>query len=203
MKKDIEANFKQMKQSLVVEEGSRHEPQLAAHYINWWVQIQLLSCWWWLMQQLSDDNHMLLSVQDIRPNSKLNIGGVDATGGADRRPSPGRDLHVTVPVLTDPDQRLCICWILTFCWSVQELLNELMLLWLWKGATQFDSADRWWDWIALLTNHVGFYIVLLNVAHMVSQLFGNECNVWIPPCTTVITTVILAFFFFLFLPEVE
>uniref|UniRef100_A0A3Q0SSA2 Si:ch211-218d20.15 n=1 Tax=Amphilophus citrinellus TaxID=61819 RepID=A0A3Q0SSA2_AMPCI len=34
IKKDIEANFKQMKQSLVVEEGSRHEPQLAAHYIN-------------------------------------------------------------------------------------------------------------------------------------------------------------------------
>uniref|UniRef100_A0A3Q3DG61 Si:ch211-218d20.15 n=1 Tax=Hippocampus comes TaxID=109280 RepID=A0A3Q3DG61_HIPCM len=33
-KKDIEANFKQMKESLVVEEGSRHEPQLAAHYIH-------------------------------------------------------------------------------------------------------------------------------------------------------------------------
>lgn len=35
IKKDIEANFKQMKQCLAVEEGSRHEPQLAAHYINW------------------------------------------------------------------------------------------------------------------------------------------------------------------------
>lgn len=35
IKKDIEANFKQMKQCLVVEEGSRHEPQLAAQYINW------------------------------------------------------------------------------------------------------------------------------------------------------------------------
>lgn len=35
IKKDIEANFKQMKQCLVVDEGSRHEPQLAAHYINW------------------------------------------------------------------------------------------------------------------------------------------------------------------------
>uniref|UniRef100_A0A3P8RWN2 Si:ch211-218d20.15 n=1 Tax=Amphiprion percula TaxID=161767 RepID=A0A3P8RWN2_AMPPE len=34
IKRDIEANFKQMKQSLVAEEGSRHEPQLAAHYIN-------------------------------------------------------------------------------------------------------------------------------------------------------------------------
>lgn len=41
VKKDIEANFKQMKQSLVVEEGSRHEPQLAAHYINWLVKIQM------------------------------------------------------------------------------------------------------------------------------------------------------------------
>lgn len=37
IKKDIEANFKQMKQSLASDEGSRHEPQLAAHYTNWWV----------------------------------------------------------------------------------------------------------------------------------------------------------------------
>lgn len=35
IKKTIEANFKQMKQSLVQDEGSRHEPQLAAHYMNW------------------------------------------------------------------------------------------------------------------------------------------------------------------------
>lgn len=35
IKKDIEANFKQMKQSLVIDEGSRHEPQLATQYINW------------------------------------------------------------------------------------------------------------------------------------------------------------------------
>uniref|UniRef100_A0A3Q3II33 Uncharacterized protein n=1 Tax=Monopterus albus TaxID=43700 RepID=A0A3Q3II33_MONAL len=34
IKKDIEANFKQMRQSLVMEEGSRHEPQLATRYIN-------------------------------------------------------------------------------------------------------------------------------------------------------------------------
>uniref|UniRef100_A0A3P9MBP9 Si:ch211-218d20.15 n=1 Tax=Oryzias latipes TaxID=8090 RepID=A0A3P9MBP9_ORYLA len=34
MKKKIEANFKQMKQSLVAEDGCRHDPQLAAHYIN-------------------------------------------------------------------------------------------------------------------------------------------------------------------------
>lgn len=35
IKKDIEANFKQMKRSLVAGEGCRSEPQLAAHYINW------------------------------------------------------------------------------------------------------------------------------------------------------------------------
>lgn len=46
IKKDIEANFKQMKQSLVVEEGSRHEPQLAVHYINWWVYIEIISRGW-------------------------------------------------------------------------------------------------------------------------------------------------------------
>uniref|UniRef100_A0A3B3C5W1 Si:ch211-218d20.15 n=1 Tax=Oryzias melastigma TaxID=30732 RepID=A0A3B3C5W1_ORYME len=34
IKKKIEANFKQMKQSLVAEDGCRHEPQLAAHYIH-------------------------------------------------------------------------------------------------------------------------------------------------------------------------
>uniref|UniRef100_A0A3Q2EL21 Si:ch211-218d20.15 n=1 Tax=Cyprinodon variegatus TaxID=28743 RepID=A0A3Q2EL21_CYPVA len=34
IKKNIESNFKQMKQSLVVEEGCRHEPQLTAHYIS-------------------------------------------------------------------------------------------------------------------------------------------------------------------------
>ncbi|XP_051814975.1 uncharacterized protein si:ch211-218d20.15 isoform X1 [Acanthochromis polyacanthus] len=39
IKRNIEANFKQMKQSLVAEEGSRHEPQLAAHYINWILEI--------------------------------------------------------------------------------------------------------------------------------------------------------------------
>uniref|UniRef100_M4AB93 Si:ch211-218d20.15 n=1 Tax=Xiphophorus maculatus TaxID=8083 RepID=M4AB93_XIPMA len=34
IKKDIETNFKQMKQSLMAEEGCRHEPQLTAHYIS-------------------------------------------------------------------------------------------------------------------------------------------------------------------------
>ncbi|KAJ3591902.1 hypothetical protein NHX12_007032 [Muraenolepis orangiensis] len=35
VKKDIEANFKQMKLSLVTEDDSRQEPQLAANYVNW------------------------------------------------------------------------------------------------------------------------------------------------------------------------
>ncbi|KAF7658509.1 hypothetical protein LDENG_00011450 [Lucifuga dentata] len=39
IKKEIEANFKHMKQSLVTEEGYRHEPQLAAQYINWILEI--------------------------------------------------------------------------------------------------------------------------------------------------------------------
>uniref|UniRef100_A0A3Q3EX22 Si:ch211-218d20.15 n=1 Tax=Kryptolebias marmoratus TaxID=37003 RepID=A0A3Q3EX22_KRYMA len=34
IRKDIEANFKQMKQSLVAEEGCRREPQLTARYIS-------------------------------------------------------------------------------------------------------------------------------------------------------------------------
>lgn len=35
VKRDIEANFKQMKQCLLLDDGSKHEPQLAAHYITW------------------------------------------------------------------------------------------------------------------------------------------------------------------------
>uniref|UniRef100_A0A3B1K4E0 Si:ch211-218d20.15 n=1 Tax=Astyanax mexicanus TaxID=7994 RepID=A0A3B1K4E0_ASTMX len=34
IKRDIEANFKKMKMSLVTEEGSKQEPQLSAQYIN-------------------------------------------------------------------------------------------------------------------------------------------------------------------------
>ncbi|XP_036429389.1 uncharacterized protein si:ch211-218d20.15 isoform X2 [Colossoma macropomum] len=37
--KDIEANFKQMKMSLVTEEGSKQEPQLPAQYISWISQL--------------------------------------------------------------------------------------------------------------------------------------------------------------------
>ncbi|XP_067117757.1 uncharacterized protein si:ch211-218d20.15 isoform X1 [Osmerus mordax] len=39
LKKDIEMNFKQLKLSLVTEEGSRQEPQLSAHYISWILEV--------------------------------------------------------------------------------------------------------------------------------------------------------------------
>ncbi|XP_072541297.1 uncharacterized protein [Salminus brasiliensis] len=39
IKRDIEANFKQMKMSLVAEEGSKQEPQLPAQYISWISQL--------------------------------------------------------------------------------------------------------------------------------------------------------------------
>ncbi|XP_018594731.1 uncharacterized protein LOC108926499 [Scleropages formosus] len=35
LKRDIEANFKNLKMALVTEEGSKQEPQLPAHYANW------------------------------------------------------------------------------------------------------------------------------------------------------------------------
>ncbi|XP_061081617.1 uncharacterized protein si:ch211-218d20.15 isoform X1 [Conger conger] len=35
LKRDIEANFKQLKMSLATEEGSKTEPQLPAHYVSW------------------------------------------------------------------------------------------------------------------------------------------------------------------------
>ncbi|XP_063355524.1 uncharacterized protein si:ch211-218d20.15 isoform X3 [Pelmatolapia mariae] len=63
IKKDIEANFKQMKQSLVVEEGSRHEPQLAVHYINWILEItqSLTSMVLSLPDELTDDVHQAVT----------------------------------------------------------------------------------------------------------------------------------------------
>ncbi|XP_034042873.1 uncharacterized protein si:ch211-218d20.15 isoform X2 [Thalassophryne amazonica] len=63
IKNDIETNFKQMKQSLLVDEGSRHEPQLAAHYIEWIVEItqsissEVLS----LPEELTEDLHPTMS----------------------------------------------------------------------------------------------------------------------------------------------
>lgn len=35
IRKDIEANFKQLKMSLLTEEGSKPEPQLPAQYVSW------------------------------------------------------------------------------------------------------------------------------------------------------------------------
>lgn len=35
IRKDIEANFKEMKKALVPEEGSKLDPQLPTHHINW------------------------------------------------------------------------------------------------------------------------------------------------------------------------
>ncbi|XP_060909142.1 uncharacterized protein si:ch211-218d20.15 isoform X2 [Labrus mixtus] len=63
IKKDIEANFKQMKQCLVVEEDSRHEPQLAAHYINWILEItqKLTSMVLSLPEELTDDLHQAVT----------------------------------------------------------------------------------------------------------------------------------------------
>uniref|UniRef100_A0A3B4FZ34 Uncharacterized LOC102197480 n=2 Tax=Haplochromini TaxID=319058 RepID=A0A3B4FZ34_9CICH len=62
IKKDIEANFKQMKQSLVVEEGSRHEPQLAVHYINILEITQSLTSMVLLLpDELTDDVHQAVT----------------------------------------------------------------------------------------------------------------------------------------------
>ncbi|XP_030284231.1 uncharacterized protein LOC115588073 isoform X1 [Sparus aurata] len=63
IKKDIEANFKQMKQCLVVEEGSRHEPQLAAQYINWILEItqSLTSAVLSLPEELTEDLHQAVT----------------------------------------------------------------------------------------------------------------------------------------------
>ncbi|KAK1902760.1 NAD(P)H-quinone oxidoreductase subunit J [Dissostichus eleginoides] len=63
IKKDIEANFKQMKQSLLVEEGSRHEPQLAAHYINWILELtqSLTSLVLTLPEELTEDLHQAVT----------------------------------------------------------------------------------------------------------------------------------------------
>uniref|UniRef100_A0A3Q4FYH8 Si:ch211-218d20.15 n=1 Tax=Neolamprologus brichardi TaxID=32507 RepID=A0A3Q4FYH8_NEOBR len=62
IKKDIETNFKQMKQSLVVEEGSRHEPQLAVHYINILEITQSLTSMVLLLpDELTDDVHQAVT----------------------------------------------------------------------------------------------------------------------------------------------
>lgn len=104
------------------------------------------------MKQHSDNHNTFFSMQDIRNNSKLNISGVVTTGGADRRRSPGRDLHVTVPVLTQPDERLCVyeSWRSDapgFSTSLL-LLNELMLL-------QYDCEKVLHNLIQLIGGVIG------------------------------------------------
>ncbi|XP_068185363.1 uncharacterized protein si:ch211-218d20.15 [Antennarius striatus] len=63
IKNNIEANFKQMKQCLAVEEGSRHEPLLAAHYINWVLKItqSLTSLVLLLPEELTEDLHQAMA----------------------------------------------------------------------------------------------------------------------------------------------
>ncbi|XP_068602882.1 uncharacterized protein si:ch211-218d20.15 [Brachionichthys hirsutus] len=63
IKNNIEANFKQMKQCLVSEDGSRHEPLLAAHYINWVLKItqSLTSLVLLLPEELTEDLHQAVA----------------------------------------------------------------------------------------------------------------------------------------------
>uniref|UniRef100_A0A1A7Y1K4 Uncharacterized protein n=1 Tax=Iconisemion striatum TaxID=60296 RepID=A0A1A7Y1K4_9TELE len=67
IKKDIEANFKQMKQSLLAEEGCRHEPQLAAHYISWILEItqNLTSVVLSLPEELMEDLHQAVTFMSL------------------------------------------------------------------------------------------------------------------------------------------
>lgn len=113
MKKKIEANFKQMKQSLVAEDGCRHDPQLAAHYINWWVAVTQRNKRSWLMQ--SGNQIFSVPVQDIRNYSKLNIGGFSAARWAYGGPSSSHHLYVPVSVLSQPGWYLIKYFCLLFC----------------------------------------------------------------------------------------
>lgn len=63
IKKEIEDNFKQLKQSLVAEEGSRHEPQLSAQYISWILEMtqNITSMVLSLSEELTEDLHPALT----------------------------------------------------------------------------------------------------------------------------------------------
>ncbi|KAG7220954.1 hypothetical protein INR49_010203 [Caranx melampygus] len=83
IKKDIEANFKQMKQSLVIDEGSRHEPQLATQYINWILEItrSLTSAVLSLPEELTEDVHQavtfvsqIYTLRAVRPRNTTQSG---------------------------------------------------------------------------------------------------------------------------------
>lgn len=93
---------------------------------------------WWLIQQESEGKHVLFSAQDIRNNSKLNIDGAVTARRADRWCSPGRDLRVSVPVLTHAEERLCIYESFSRALLLQK---QLIMLWPLKGATQYDSTE--------------------------------------------------------------
>lgn len=63
IKNEIEDNFKQLKQSLVAEEGSRHEPQLPAQYILWILEMtqSVTSMVLALSEELTEDLHPALT----------------------------------------------------------------------------------------------------------------------------------------------
>ncbi|KAJ8004669.1 hypothetical protein DPEC_G00138720 [Dallia pectoralis] len=62
LKKEIEANFKQMKTSLVTDKGSRQEAQLPAHYISWILQLtrSITSTVSSLPEELMDDLNLAM-----------------------------------------------------------------------------------------------------------------------------------------------
>ncbi|KAK7882343.1 hypothetical protein WMY93_028517 [Mugilogobius chulae] len=63
IKKEIEANFKQLKQSLVAEAGCRHEPQLSAQYVSWILEMtqNISSAVMSLPEELTEDLHPALT----------------------------------------------------------------------------------------------------------------------------------------------
>ncbi|XP_061580244.1 uncharacterized protein LOC133446608 isoform X2 [Cololabis saira] len=63
VRRDIELNFRQVKQHLVVEDGRRHEPQLAAQYLSWMLQVTggLTSLVLSMPEELTDDLHPALA----------------------------------------------------------------------------------------------------------------------------------------------
>ncbi|KAF7709466.1 uncharacterized protein si:ch211-218d20.15 [Silurus meridionalis] len=68
IKKDIEANFKSLKMSLVAEEGSEQEPQLPAQYISWVSQVtqSIISAITSLPEELTDElNPVMAFVSEL------------------------------------------------------------------------------------------------------------------------------------------
>ncbi|KAL7881569.1 hypothetical protein AOLI_G00084170 [Acnodon oligacanthus] len=71
IKKDIEANFKQMKMSLVTEEGSKQEPQLPAQYISWISQLthNIISTVSLLIEELTEELSPVMAFNPVPTNS--------------------------------------------------------------------------------------------------------------------------------------